>query len=110
MLPENYPEKLIEMHQLLCVELAKLAQPDVAGIAFCVTETIRAHYSGTPLYFPKGEAYLQHQRNLEIFQKFDGSNHDALHREYGLTTKEIYRIVKRMYASELAKRQMRLFD
>ncbi|MDO9142181.1 MAG: Mor transcription activator family protein [Methylobacter sp.] len=95
-LPENYPEKLTDMHERLRHELDKLKPKTSYEVAWCVTEMIRIHYSGTPLYFPKGDNYQKRQRDIEIYEKYNGKNTDELHKEYGVTVKQIYSIIKRV--------------
>ncbi len=48
---------------------------------------------GLPLYMPKADEINAFIRNRRIRAEFDGSNHAALARKYGLTVRWIYEII-----------------
>ncbi|MFI3135218.1 MAG: Mor transcription activator family protein [Methylococcaceae bacterium] len=104
--PDNYPDILIDMHGILVHTLGELSILDnekAHYVALSMTEAVRKHYSGTPLYIPKGKEMEISKRDNEIFEKFTYKNHGQLARDYGLTVHHIYRIVKKMGKSVRTK-------
>ncbi|EAT15353.1 hypothetical protein HTZ97_09345 [Desulfuromonas acetoxidans] len=63
--------------------------------ALKAVEVVRQDNGGTEVYIPKGMALTLSQRDWELWNEFDGSNHSFLARKYKLTIRQIYRIVER---------------
>jgi len=74
------------------------------------TEEFRRRWGGLIVYIPKGRESEIDRRNLEIWQRFNGHNHNDLAREYDLTTQKIYAIVKRVKRAQTRLRQRDIFD
>lgn len=106
-----YPELLADLADQIATRLVALGvvKEQAAEVGMETAENIRTHWSGHPIYIPKGSAYDFSRRDLEIFGKFNGRNHAALAREYNLTVMRIYQIVKAVRAAQVAKRQGALF-
>lgn len=106
-----YPELLADLAAQVATKLVEcgVGKDHAADIGMQTAEHIRTHWSGQPIYIPKGIAWEFAQRDIEIFQKFNGRNHAALAREYNLTVMRIYQIVKAVRAAQIAKRQGALF-
>lgn len=66
------------------------------------------HWGGLILYFPKGDYILRRERDLKIFNEFNGSNQAWLAQKYDTSVQHIYRIIETMRADELARRQPEL--
>ena len=66
-----------------------------------IGESIRCfisnNWGGQNLYFPKDMDRQRLARNQEMYSKFDGSNHDELAKEYNLTTRAVYRVLKSIH-------------
>lgn len=107
----NYPELLLDMADQVSAKLAELGitLEKAAEIGFAIAEHIRENWSGQSLYLPKGVQYTLSRRDMEIFERFDGRNHEVLAREYNLTVMRIYQIVKAVRAELLKQRQGALF-
>ena len=107
----TYPELLADLAEQVAQKLAEAGvKPTVAAdIGFSAAEHIREHWSGAPIYIPKGAAYSVSQRDLELYGHFNGKNHRLLAREYNLSIVRIYQIVKRVRAEHLKKCQGALF-
>lgn len=106
-----YPELLADLADQVAAKLTE-AGIDVeraAEIGFSIAEHIRINWSGQNLYLPKGVQYQLSRRYIEIFERFNGINHEALAREYNLTVMRIYQIVKAVRAEMVRKRQGSLF-
>ncbi len=107
----GYPELLADLADQVAAKLAELGidVERAAEIGFATAEHIRINWSGQNLYLPKGVQYQLSRRDIEIFERFNGINHDALAREYNLTVMRIYQIVKAVRAEMIRKRQGSLF-
>lgn len=108
---KSYPELLADLADQVAAKLAELGtdMEKAADIGFAVAEHIRGNWSGQSLYLPKGVQYDISRRDIEIFERFNGTNHEALAREYNLTVMRIYQIIKAVRAALIAKRQGALF-
>jgi Mor family transcriptional regulator len=51
-------------------------------------------FGGDNIYIMKHAELLRPSRNREIVERFDGYNYEELAREYGLTVRTIYALVK----------------
>lgn len=107
----GYPELLADLADQVAAKLAEngIELERAADIGLAVAEHIRANWSGQSLYLPKGERYELSRRDMEIFERFNGTNHEPLAREYNLTVMRIYQIVKAVRAEMVRKRQGSLF-
>ena len=107
----GYPELLADLADQVARKIAELGVPEekAADIGFAAAEHIRTHWSGQSLYLPKGDHYDLSRRDIEIFEKFKGTNHVSLAREYDLSVMRIYQIVKAVRAEMIRKRQGALF-
>lgn len=107
----GYPELLADLADQVAIKLGELGIDieKAADIGFATAEHIRGHWSGQSLYLPKGDQYDISRRDIEIFEAFNGSNHEKLAREYNLTVMRIYQIVKAVRAEMVRKRQGALF-
>ncbi len=108
---EGYPELLADIAERVreaCVELgvdAAVAEKAARDAA----EAIGASWGGIEVYIPQGLAYRNAQRNLEIWQKFNGCNTKQLARDYGLTDRQVTNIIRRIREEERRKRQPDFF-
>ena len=107
----TYPELLADLADQVALKLteAGIKRAVAADIGFAAAEHIREHWSGAPIYIPKGAAYGFTQRDLELYERFNGCNHRQLAREYNLSIMRIYQIVKRVRAEHVKKCQGALF-
>jgi Mor family transcriptional regulator len=71
---------------------------------------VRKDWSGMAVYIPKGHEYEISKRDLQIYNRFDGSNHARVAHEFDLTERQVYKIVKRVREVEFHKRQLKLFE
>lgn len=108
----EYPQLLADLADRLSTALANegLAPTRAREIGFKAAEAVRAHWGGQLVYIPVGTGYEISERDREIWDKFNGDNHEALAREYQVTVVHVYRIVKRMHAAARARNQKSLFD
>lgn len=93
-LPDQYPEILADLAELIYVRLCEHLSGDSAELlALDTTEAIRARFGGGLIYIPKGSDFARCQRNAAIVRKFSGNNHKELARQYGLGVAAIYDIL-----------------
>jgi Mor family transcriptional regulator len=86
------------------------AHDEANRLGWEVARHLNTFWGGGVLYICKGVHYEISLRDQEIYRRFNGTNHDWLATTYDLTVQHVYRIVKRVGAAELAKRQAQLFD
>ena len=97
---------LDDLHDHLEDRLIRIiGKKDAAKVAKSIRAHFLHHWGGQLIYFTKKET---EQRNLDIYNKFDGSNHGALAQEYGLAIQNIYKIIKDVKAKEIEKIQRKL--
>lgn len=84
------------------------ANDEASSMGWDVVRRLNDYWGGGLLYICKGLHYEVERRDIEIFSRFNGDNHEWLASEYDLTVQHIYRIVKRVGAAERAKRQASL--
>jgi len=107
------PELLIDLAQhvsVTLIELLTLDQDKAEQLGREIADRMAAHWGGQNIYFPMGLCLKLSQRDQQIFDEFNGTNHSDLARKYGVSLQWIYKIVKTVRQEELAKRQGRLFD
>ena len=75
-----------------------------------VAKRMAREWGGQQLYFPHGVLWDIDERDVEIFDKFDGSNQDELAAQYGMSIQWIYRIIERVRQAKIDAAQMDLFD
>jgi Mor family transcriptional regulator len=107
----GYPELLADLADQVAAKLVEtgIDVERAAEIGFATAEHVRINWSGQSLYLPKGVQYQLSRRDVEIFERFDGTNHGALAHEYNLTVMRIYQIVKAVRTEMIRKRQGSLF-
>lgn len=108
--PENYPEMIEQMGQIINRELiiGGLKQADAHTHAFKIAEAIRTEIGGEQAYIPRGLLYELSKRDEEIYNEFRGDNYDKLAHKYKLTSMQVRTIIKRGQARDRAARQASL--
>lgn len=54
------------------------------------------HWGGQTICYPKDYIFKLNARDLDIYDRFNGTNHMALAREYRLSVRAIYKIIDRV--------------
>ncbi|RAS18902.1 Mor family transcriptional regulator [Microvirgula sp. AG722] len=106
------PELLVDLAQHTAVALTELlgiepARAEQAGRE--IADRMAAHWGGQNIYFPMGLSYKLSQRDQQIYDAFNGTNHSDLARKYGVSLQWIYKIVKTVRQEETARRQGDMF-
>ena len=107
------PELLVDLAQHVAFTLAELVgldeeKAEQAGRE--IANRMAAHWGGQNIYFPMGLTYKLSQRDQQIFDEFNGTNHSDLARKYGVSLQWIYKIVKTVRQEETARRQGDMFS
>lgn len=74
-----------------------------------VADLMAMHWGGQNIYFPMGLSYRLSKRDLQIYDEFNGTNHADLARKHRVSLQWVYKIVKAVHATEIARRQGGLF-
>ena len=75
-----------------------------------VANHLAFHWGGQNVTFPKDYKFELAKRDIEIWDKFDGRNYAKLAREFGLTTRAIYKIIDRVKDRQMKLAQPGFFD
>ena len=82
-----------------------------ADVALAVAEHIRKDWGGQKIYFSKAEELALQQRDLDIYNCFNGRTSEmvALARQYDLSEERIRQIITMVTKQDRARRQDKLF-
>jgi Mor family transcriptional regulator len=78
---------------------------DAKGRAALAMSIIQKMAQGTTVYIGKGHLWQVDQKHYKIYERFNGFNHKELALEYGISTRMIYKIVRRVGKAVDKKRQ-----
>jgi Mor family transcriptional regulator len=110
---DDYPEVMREIAETVATALrdSTNAQAEHAQLAGeLAAEAVREKFGGQLMYLPKGTAMQVRRRWQAVWDKFNGSNHEELSREFGLNVKAIYKITAYMRAEMRKRNQRDLFN
>ena len=65
-----------------------------AGCAIC--DRLADNWGGQGITFPKDHRFRLSKRDVEIYEEFNGRNHNELAKKYHVTTRAIYKIIRRV--------------
>lgn len=102
-------EDLADQVCSLMTQKLKLNKAQAKEIGQDVADHIASHWGGQSLYIPQGLSSKLSKRDLEIYAKFNGTNHNQLAKEYHVSVVWIYALVKRVHQEEVRKKQGDLF-
>ena len=85
-------------------------EPEIAEhVAINLVNHLVEHWGGQLINFPKDHIYKNAKRDAEIYDAFDGNNHAALSREFGVSVRAIYDIIRRTRKRRIDEVQISLF-
>lgn len=104
-------EDLTDKTENLLLEQANLTQDVARKVAESLADLMRHDWGGQLIYFAKGLSIDVSKRDLEFFNKWDGTpDHLAkLALEYDISVQYAYRVVKAVRVLETARRQSDMF-
>lgn len=88
----------VELHRILTASLTRafgLTELLATALADEIARGIRGEAGGSEIYIPTMTKVERDERNAEIRRAFRGDNHDQLAREYGLSRRQVERILSR---------------
>lgn len=109
---QKAPEVLADLAKHIEFELIEkhaFATDNAKQIGVEIAQRIAHNWGGEVIYIPRNLVLLLNERDMKIFNEFNGHNHRALARKYNVSMQWIYAIVKRITKEEIAKRQGDLF-
>ncbi len=77
---------------------------------YYLAQEMAQQWRGANAYIPLNIEFKNSQRDYEIFKKFNGSNHNDLAREFGISKVWVYKIIKKVRKEKQDKQQPCLFD
>ena len=104
---------LLDLRDHACRLLRELKTVDATAASQISNELmyqISQHWGGQSIYIIKDDSFQAEERDIQIYNEFNGHNHTELAKKYNLTEVYIYRIVKRMHEQERNRLQPSLFD
>lgn len=107
------PELLVDLADhtaAILREMTPLDEPLIARISRELVDRQRHNWGGQLVYFPKGDSLEIAERDLQMYAEFNGHNHDELVRNYGLSLQQVYKRLRLVRDSEIAKIQGDLLD
>lgn len=104
----DYPELLRDLARIVEQELVNVGtdRAHAKAIAETVTEHVMEHHGGVPQYWPKGTHWRKLRRRREMWERFNGTNHAELARDFGMCLQQVYKWLA-IERAELRKRTQR---
>ncbi|MBN3263205.1 Mor transcription activator family protein [Pectobacterium brasiliense] len=102
------PELLVELSQHVADTVKTVTELDpqtAEQVGNAVAKHMMTVWGGQNVYFPMGISWRASQRDLQIYEEFDGRNHSALAKKYNVSLQWIYKIVRTMRKEELQAKQ-----
>jgi Mor family transcriptional regulator len=87
-----------------------LSAEDADALALELVDTMAANWGGRHINFPKGTSIKLIQRDLAIYQEFNGRNHSELAAKYGVTTVWVYAVIRKVRELTRKEGQPGLFE
>lgn len=105
--PENYPEVLEQMGQVVGRKLMRhgMSFEQASAAAFDIAEGIRTEVGGANQYIPRGIQFDLSLRDEKIYAEFNGKNYFALARKWHLSEMQIRNVVKAGLRRDRLRRQ-----
>lgn len=106
------PELLADLvDRCVAICLARGIEAEQAdAIALALEEAMSSAWGGQVIYFPKNVRMRVSERDLQLYQEFNGHNHPELAQRYGLSVHWVYAIIKRVRDEIKAKKQPDMFS
>lgn len=93
-------ELLEDVHAQTATVMLELGiDADVADQVGCaLADHLAQNWGGQNFTIPMDHHYRVSKRDQEIYSKFDGRNHHVLAREFNMSVRGIYKVIKRIRA------------
>lgn len=100
----------VEDHVNVLCKNYKLDDTLCERISVSVADFLAEHYAGQVISFPKDYYYKIAQRDLDIYQDFNGNNWFQLVKKYNMTESGIRRVIERVRKRIIKQKQPDLFQ
>lgn len=110
---EKAPEVLADLAKHVETELEEkhqFSQEKARQIGIDIAQRIAQNWGGEVIYIPRNLLMALNERDMKIYNEFNGNNHRELARKYGVSMQWVYKIVKRIHKDEIARRQISMFE
>jgi len=111
---DRIPELIRDWSDIASQVLAEsglVAPEEAQQLGMRVARSICEEYAGLQFYVPVGFAMRTSERDQAIYRASEqGMLPEALARQHKLGLQQIYRIIRRVRAVQIAERQQQLFD
>ncbi len=85
-------------------------EPDIAAhVGSELARSMAESWGGQTIYVPQALGMFAHERDVQIYREFNGTNHAELARKYQISMQWVYSIVKKMRAIKMREVQPELF-
>lgn len=105
------PDLLADLakHTVVAAQEFGVSEEQAENIGMIVAMKISQSWGGLNVYMPKALELFACEREKQIYNEFNGTNHAYLAKKYNLSLQWIYKIVKKVQKEEVNKRQMDMF-
>lgn len=110
---EKAPEVLADLAKHIEMALEEKCQftPERAKqIGIDIAQKMAQNWGGEVIYIPRNLLMALNERDMKIYEEFNGNNHRELARKYNVSMQWVYKIVKKVHKDEVARRQMSMFE
>lgn len=110
---EKAPEVLADLAKHIEMALEEKCQftPERAKqIGIDIAQKMAQNWGGEVIYIPRNLLMALNERDMKIYNEFNGNNHRELARKYNVSMQWVYKIVKRIHKDEIARRQISMFE
>lgn len=110
---EKAPEVLADLAKHIEMALEEKCQftPERAKqIGIDIAQKMAQNWGGEVIYIPRNLLMVLNERDMQIYNEFNGNNHRELARKYNVSMQWVYKIVKRIHKDEIARRQISMFE
>lgn len=101
------PEFLADLHDHTKDILVRsgIAADRAEEIAGEVCSNMLLTWGGQQIYFPRGIHVRISKRDMELYDNFNGTNHNDLAAKYNVSVQWVYKVVERMRIFDIERRQ-----
>lgn len=105
------PDLLADLakHTVVSAKEFGIGEELAENLGMIVAMKISHAWGGLSVYMPKALELFACEREKQIYNEFNGTNHAYLAKKYGLSIQWIYKIIKRVQKEETTKRQLDMF-
>jgi len=111
--PRLWPKTLADLMAVVQQQICRsqsLPKEKAYPVARDIIAALAHYMGGRQMYLPRDDRLKRAFRDIQIYQAFDGRNHQALAEQHGLTTMQIYAILAEQKKLHIGRVQQSLFS